>query len=135
MIQESRDLVVLGLPKPNEVEALRRCGSRKKSGSNVHTTSENRSFEVESLGSSLTSVSQGTETSHGEAASTKASQRSISVRSRQRLHKDDQDTIRGPLGLRQIHSSPEPLVDLIFVHGLRGGSIKTWRKGLDQSCF
>ena len=24
---------------------------------------------------------------------------------------------------------PEPLIDIIFLHGLRGGSIKTWRKG------
>ena len=37
----------------------------------------------------------------------------------------------GPLGLRPLHLSAEPLIDLIFVHGLRGGSIKTWRKGDD----
>ncbi|KAI1212052.1 uncharacterized protein F4807DRAFT_458254 [Annulohypoxylon truncatum] len=50
---------------------------------------------------------------------------------KRRSDKDDEDGIRGPLGLRILHSSPEPLVDLIFVHGLRGGSIKTWRKDND----
>ncbi|KAK8022596.1 hypothetical protein PG993_013363 [Apiospora rasikravindrae] len=36
-----------------------------------------------------------------------------------------------PVGLRLLHASPEPLLDLVFVHGLRGGCIKTWRKGND----
>ena len=45
------------------------------------------------------------------------------------------DDDHGPVGLRIIHSSPEPLIDLIFVHGLRGGSIKTWRKGSDNHRF
>ena len=44
------------------------------------------------------------------------------------------DTI-GPLGLRPLHLSAEPLVDLIFVHGLRGGSTKTWRKGDDPRLY
>ena len=48
--------------------------------------------------------------------------------------KDDTGS-RGPLGLRLLHASPEPLVDLIFVHGLRGGSAKTWRKGNDPRLF
>ncbi|KAJ9155418.1 GPI inositol-deacylase [Pleurostoma richardsiae] len=47
----------------------------------------------------------------------------------------DEDSARGPVGLRLLHSSPEPLIDLIFVHGLRGGSIKTWRKGNDPRFF
>ncbi|KAH6975963.1 NACHT and WD domain protein [Ilyonectria sp. MPI-CAGE-AT-0026] len=42
---------------------------------------------------------------------------------------------RGPLGLHLLHSSPEPLIDLIFVHGLRGGSVKTWQKGKDPRFF
>src|SRR5262245_56006928 len=41
----------------------------------------------------------------------------------------------GPRGLQILHASPEPLVDLIFVHGLRGGSVKTWRKGNDPRLF
>ena len=43
--------------------------------------------------------------------------------------------IRGPLGLRSLFSSPEPLVDLVFVHGLRGGSIKTFCKDDDPELF
>ncbi|KAI0839441.1 NACHT and WD domain protein [Hypoxylon sp. FL0890] len=54
---------------------------------------------------------------------------------KRRVDKDDEDGIRGPTGLKVLHSSPEPLVDLIFVHGLRGGSIKTWRKGNDPRMF
>ncbi|KAI0886353.1 NACHT and WD domain protein [Annulohypoxylon maeteangense] len=54
---------------------------------------------------------------------------------KKRSDKDDEEGIRGPTGLRILHSSPEPLVDLIFVHGLRGGSIKTWRKGDDPRMF
>ncbi|KAK9778605.1 putative NACHT and WD domain protein [Seiridium cardinale] len=46
-----------------------------------------------------------------------------------------EEDLRGPLGLRLLHSSPEPLVDVVFVHGLRGGSIKTWRKGDDRRFF
>ncbi|KAI1455463.1 NACHT and WD domain protein [Annulohypoxylon moriforme] len=54
---------------------------------------------------------------------------------KRRSDKDGEDGVRGPIGLRILHSSPEPLVDLIFVHGLRGGSIKTWRKGNDPRMF
>lgn len=41
----------------------------------------------------------------------------------------------GPKGLSILHRPPEPLVDIIFVHGLRGGSIKTWQKGGDPQRF
>lgn len=46
-----------------------------------------------------------------------------------------EEDLRGPLGLRLIRASPEPLIELIFVHGLRGGSVKTWRKGEDHRLF
>ncbi|MBE3042469.1 hypothetical protein IMZ48_07795 [Candidatus Bathyarchaeota archaeon] len=49
--------------------------------------------------------------------------------------KDQEEGGRGPLGLRLLHSSPDPLIDLVFVHGLRGGSVKTWRKGDDARFF
>lgn len=48
---------------------------------------------------------------------------------------DDENAVRGPLGLGLLHSSPKPFIDIIFVHGLRGGSIKTWRKGTDPGNF
>lgn len=54
---------------------------------------------------------------------------------RKNTDSDDEKAAKGPLGLRLLHSSPEPLIDLIFVHGLRGGSIKTWRKGDDPRHF
>lgn len=45
------------------------------------------------------------------------------------------DEIRGPLGLRCLFSPPEPLIDVVFVHGLRGGSIKTFCKDDDPELF
>jgi PGAP1-like protein len=35
---------------------------------------------------------------------------------------------KGPLGLNLLYSPSEPLIDFIFVHGLNGGSRKTWSK-------
>lgn len=46
----------------------------------------------------------------------------------------EEDT-KGPVGLRLLRYSPEPLIDLIFVHGLKGGSTTTWRKGGDSQNF
>ena len=54
---------------------------------------------------------------------------------RSRLKSDSTNGTIGPLGLRPLHLSAEPLVDLVFVHGLRGGSIKTWRKGEDPRLY
>jgi len=58
-----------------------------------------------------------------------------SVWSKRRRPAPTLDETRGPLGLRLLASSPEPLIDLIFVHGLRGGSIKTWQKQPDPQYF
>lgn len=41
---------------------------------------------------------------------------------------ESSEDIRGPLGLNLLHEPSEPLIDFIFVHGLRGGSRKTWSK-------
>ena len=41
---------------------------------------------------------------------------------------DSKDDPKGPLGLNLLHSPSEPLIDFIFVHGLGGGSRKTWSK-------
>lgn len=48
---------------------------------------------------------------------------------------ESSDDIRGPLGLCLLHEPPEPLIDFIFVHGLRGGSRKTWSKTDDPTHF
>jgi hypothetical protein len=42
---------------------------------------------------------------------------------------------RGPFGLHLLSVSPEPLIELVFVHGLGGGSVKTWQKGGDPRLF
>ncbi|KAG8531678.1 uncharacterized protein KY384_003310 [Bacidia gigantensis] len=54
---------------------------------------------------------------------------------RRDIDNDDEKAGRGPLGLRLLHSSPEALMDIILVHGLRGGSVKTWRKGKNPRTF
>jgi len=41
---------------------------------------------------------------------------------------ESSEDIRGPLGLNLLYEPSEPLIDFIFVHGLRGGSRKTWSK-------
>ena len=45
------------------------------------------------------------------------------------------ETIRGPLGLTFLYEPSEALVDFVFVHGLRGGSRKTWSKTDDPAHF
>ena len=42
---------------------------------------------------------------------------------------------KGALGLRLLHSPEEPLIDFIFVHGLGGGSRKTWSKSTSLAHF
>lgn len=51
--------------------------------------------------------------------------------------KDDRppEEIRGQLGLNLLVDSAEPLADIIFVHGLGGGSRKTWEKDGDPKLF
>ncbi|KAH6647928.1 hypothetical protein BKA67DRAFT_401157 [Truncatella angustata] len=48
---------------------------------------------------------------------------------------EEEEVTRGPLGLQLLYSTPEPLIDVIFFHGLRGGSIKKWQKGNKQCSF
>ncbi|EHK17939.1 uncharacterized protein TRIVIDRAFT_67162 [Trichoderma virens Gv29-8] len=42
---------------------------------------------------------------------------------------------RGEWGLTLLSCPPNPLVDLIFVHGLAGGSVKTWCYSKDAASF
>ena len=44
------------------------------------------------------------------------------------VNDDGEDILRGPLGLNLLYSPSVPLLDFIFVHGLGGGSRKTWAK-------
>ncbi|GKZ47041.1 hypothetical protein AbraIFM66951_010381 [Aspergillus brasiliensis] len=43
----------------------------------------------------------------------------------------ESEDFKGPLGLQLLRTVPEPLVDFIFIHGLGGGSRKTWSKSPD----
>ncbi|KAI1295904.1 hypothetical protein F5Y03DRAFT_399068 [Xylaria venustula] len=52
-----------------------------------------------------------------------------------RNHVNNDEDTWGAYGLNILHDPPEPLIELIFVHGLRGGSIKTWCKGDDLRLF
>ena len=45
------------------------------------------------------------------------------------------EEVRGSFGLNLLYTPSEPLIDFIFVHGLRGGSRKTWSKTGDESHF
>ncbi|KAL2173394.1 uncharacterized protein P884DRAFT_211950, partial [Thermothelomyces heterothallicus CBS 202.75] len=47
---------------------------------------------------------------------------------------------KGPLGLTTLYvpdpeNTPAPVADIIFVHGLNGGSSSTWSKGNDPECY
>ena len=43
-------------------------------------------------------------------------------------NEDDRRT--GPLGLNQLNVPLEPLIDIVFVHGVGGGSRKSWSKSI-----
>src|SRR4051794_35026162 len=45
------------------------------------------------------------------------------------------DELRGPLGLNVLDNPKTPFVEFIFVHGLRGGSRKTWTFNDDPATF
>jgi len=47
------------------------------------------------------------------------------------------ETLTSPLGLTTLYSPPAESVvaDLVFVHGLNGGSQSTWAKGNDPALF
>ncbi|KAI0834348.1 WD40 repeat-like protein [Hypoxylon sp. FL0890] len=48
---------------------------------------------------------------------------------------DGIDDSKGPLGLNLLFTPSEPRIDFIFVHGLGGGSRKTWSKSNSASHF
>lgn len=48
---------------------------------------------------------------------------------------ESNEEIHGPLGLNLLHEPSEPFIDFVFVHGLRGGSRKTWSKSENKAHF
>jgi hypothetical protein len=49
---------------------------------------------------------------------------------------EESDDAKGPLGLTTVFQPPDTVIaDLIFVHGLGGGSQSTWTKDNDPSLF
>jgi hypothetical protein len=49
---------------------------------------------------------------------------------------DQEASTKGPIGLTTVYSPPNDIVvDLIFVHGINGGSQSTWTKNGDPSLF
>lgn len=48
---------------------------------------------------------------------------------------EDEEEIHHRAGLHLLHSSPDPLIDLIFIHGLKGHPVKTWRKSGEPRSF
>ncbi|KAI1755556.1 hypothetical protein F4782DRAFT_409103 [Xylaria castorea] len=53
------------------------------------------------------------------------------------LSLDEEGSEKGPLGLTTLHEPQEvtPVVDIVFVHGLGGGSRKTWARTVDPLHF
>ncbi|KAK4146411.1 uncharacterized protein C8A04DRAFT_25632 [Dichotomopilus funicola] len=45
------------------------------------------------------------------------------------------ESTRGPLGLNLLHEPSEPRVDFVFVHGLGGGSRRTWSASSDPASY
>ena len=66
------------------------------------------------------------------------SKRSFLLRSLSRRDGGDLSSIdaKGPFGLNTLYNPSSPAItDLIFVHGLRGGSRSTWTKSGDPSLY
>ncbi|VUC31341.1 unnamed protein product [Clonostachys rosea] len=61
--------------------------------------------------------------------------RTLSIQKQKRPVASGISASRGPLGLHLLHSPAEPLIDIIFVHGLRGGSFKRWTRSGDPDLF
>lgn len=55
----------------------------------------------------------------------------VSFRHSSKTSREVATDLKGPLGLNLLHAPSEPLIDFIFVHGLGGGSRKTWSKSED----
>ena len=76
---------------------------------------------------------------HSNTGSRSISTRSFfarSVISKESKVEEQNDTPKGPLGLTTLYEpSEDAIVDVVFVHGLNGGSYSTWSKNGDLSLF
>lgn len=69
-------------------------------------------------------------------ASTATSRRSLLSRIRRESSTPSAEETKGPVGLNTLSDPAGPVIaDLVFVHGLGGGSQKTWTKSNDPSLF
>lgn len=59
----------------------------------------------------------------------------LSIIKQNKNTKESAQDIKGQLGLNLLFDSLEPVVDIVFVHGLGGGSRKTWTKDNDPQLF
>ncbi|EFW99551.1 GPI inositol-deacylase [Grosmannia clavigera kw1407] len=75
------------------------------------------------------------ETAEPKHSRPSSSKRSYLSRKFARQVQDAADGSKGPLGLHCVYSPKDAIVDLIFVHGLNGGSYSTWRNGSHQENF
>ncbi|KAI9844670.1 MAG: hypothetical protein M1837_005412 [Sclerophora amabilis] len=48
---------------------------------------------------------------------------------------ESSEELKGPFGLDPLAIPAEPMVDFVFVHGLGGGSRKSWSKGQEPALF
>ncbi|KFY36874.1 hypothetical protein V495_07538 [Pseudogymnoascus sp. VKM F-4514 (FW-929)] len=62
-------------------------------------------------------------------------QRRLSLLSITRREGESPEELNGPLGLNLLYEPSDPHLDLVFVHGLRGGSRKTWSHSGDPTLY
>lgn len=77
----------------------------------------------------------GTRRISGDAGKPSVLSRVFTGLSLSRRTSETADELKGPLGLNLLSDPAEPIVDFIFVHGLGGGSRKTWSKGPEPALF
>ncbi|KAH0541241.1 hypothetical protein FGG08_004246 [Glutinoglossum americanum] len=106
------------------------CEAKAKS-EGVDRPAETRGRASEPL-ISTTSLFPGSSTSrHRNASSASSRSRAPSPQPTQA----DTPPPLDPLGLTSVHTFPDPILDIIFVHGLGGTSIGTWSWGRDPANF
>lgn len=71
-----------------------------------------------------------------ETSSSNSTRSLLSFNRTRREGGDASDDTKGPLGLNTLYDPPEPAIaDLIFVHGLGGGSRSTWAKNRESTLY